>query len=370
MSASKLHALCQLTWCNRSKKKTRFGVAETTGALVVPALNTLFGKTLKAKSLEDLTISLDEAEIPKAVRHAARERIGFVNFYPAYRNTSKKWLETHRDAVLEIFAHARRSASDTARRKLYERIATLPSIPRRKGGPLPAANLLTPVIACLDPQARCPIINRMPGVDERLTVLGRLHATLPKQFDGLVSLVGRPGIPDAFVLDVTGEMFGYDLESTEQELLEAEEKLFTPAVPRSESLPIKNEEDIKVVSDALQTKHKQLHNRMTNRLLAICQEKKLTVEEGRPQSCRFDALVRNHQKGRDLLIEVKSTAEIADVRLAVGQLDYRRQLPKKATTNIAVLLPFAPGEHVRAFLDDVEAMALWFTKDLKTIQGF
>ncbi|WP_257459476.1 hypothetical protein [Archangium lipolyticum] len=97
----------------------------------------------------------------------------------------------------------------------------------------------------------------------------------------------------------------------------------------------------------------------------------VTVEEGRLQSCRFDALVRNHREGRDLLIEVKSTTEIADVRLAVGQLlDYRRQLPKKATTNIAVLLPFAPGEHVRAFLDDVEAMALWFTKDLKTIQGF
>ncbi|AKI99118.1 Hypothetical protein AA314_00745 [Archangium gephyra] len=95
------------------------------------------------------------------------------------------------------------------------------------------------------------------------------------------------------------------------------------------------------------------------------------MEEGRLQSCRFDALVRNHQTGRDLLIEVKSSTAIADIRLAVGQLlDYRRQLPKKETTHIAVLLPSEPGEHVRAFLNDVEARALWFTKDLKTIQGF
>ncbi|WP_147332946.1 hypothetical protein [Archangium gephyra] len=373
MSALKLHALCQLTWCNRAKNETRFfGVAETTGSLVVPALETLFGKSLKSRSFENLVVSLAEAGIPKAVRHAAGKRIGFVSIYPAYRNTSKKWMETHKGAVQEIFAHARRLASDADRRQIYERIATLPDIPREKGGPLPAANLLTPVIACLDPQARSPIINSLPEVIDRLVVLGRLHATLPRQFDGLVALVGKPGVPDAFVLDVTGtEMFGYVPDSTEQELFEAEEKLFTPAVPRSESLPIKNEEDIKVVSDALRTKHRQLHNRMTNRLLNVCKEKNLTVEEGRLQSCRFDALVRNHQTGRDLLIEVKSSTAIADIRLAVGQLlDYRRQLPKKETTHIAVLLPSEPGEHVRAFLNDVEARALWFTKDLKTIQGF
>lgn len=372
MSAAKLHALCRLTWCNLAKKKTKFDVAETTGSLVAPALEELFGKTIEANSLEDLAISLDEAGIPKVVRHAAGKKIGFVSFYNAYRNTSKQWLKTHEKAVLELFAHARQLKSDAARRKLYERIATLPDIPRKKGGSLPAANLLTPVIACLDPQVRCPIINSAPIVVERLTVLGRLHATLPKQFDGLVALVGKPGVPDAFVLELTdAKKSVYDPESKEQALFEAEERLFEPAVPRSESLPIKNEEDIKVVSDALRTKHKQLHNRMTNRLLAVCQQKMLTVEEGRPPNCRFDALVRNHPKGHDLLIEVKSTTEIADVRLAVGQLlDYRRQLPKKATTNIAVLLPNEPGEHVRAFLADVKARALWFKKDLKTIQGF
>ncbi|WPB76961.1 hypothetical protein KYC5002_49280 [Archangium violaceum] len=372
MSALKLHALCKLTWCNRAKSEMGFfGVAETTGSLTVPALETLFGKSLQSKSFEALSVSLDEAGISKPVRHVSGKRIGFVNIYPAYRNTSKKWLDTHKAAVQEIFAQARQLASDADRRILYERIATLPDIPRKKGGPLPAANLLTPVIACLDPQVRSPIINSSSVVVDRLMLLGRLHATLPKQFDGLVSLVGKPGVPDAFVLDVTGPEVGHDPESTERELFEAEEELFTPAIPRSESLPIKNEEDIKVVANALRTKHTQLHNRMTNRLLELCKAKKLTVVEGRLQSCRFDALVRAHQEGRDLLIEVKSTTEIADIRLAVGQLlDYRRQLPKKTTTNIAVLLPSAPGEHARALLDDVEAKALWFTKDLKAIQGF
>lgn len=110
---------------------------------------------------------------------------------------------------------------------------------------------------------------------------------------------------------------------------------------------------------------------MTNALLRICKQKKLIVKEGRQPNCRFDALVRNPQKKGDLLIEVKSRTAVADIRLAIGQLfDYRRQLPKRATTSIAVLLPYAPKKHVRALLNAVNVKALWFTANLKSIQGF
>jgi hypothetical protein len=64
---------------------------------------------------------------------------------------------------------------------------------------------------------------------------------------------------------------------------------------------------------------------------------------------------------RDLLIEVKSSTNIADVRLAVGQLlDYRRFVDRPNATDLAVLLPEEPNAHVRELLKACDILLLWF----------
>jgi len=67
---------------------------------------------------------------------------------------------------------------------------------------------------------------------------------------------------------------------------------------------------------------------------------------------------------RDLLIEAKSSTDVAFCRMAVGQLlDYRRQLPGSAITDLAVLFSEVPGKHVLDFLGHVGVKALWFMGD-------
>ena len=76
----------------------------------------------------------------------------------------------------------------------------------------------------------------------------------------------------------------------------------------------------------------------------------------------FDALIQDYKgQERHLLIEVKSSTNIADVRLAVGQLlDYRRFVNKPDTTDLAVLLPEEPNAHVCELLKACDILLLWF----------
>jgi hypothetical protein len=50
--------------------------------------------------------------------------------------------------------------------------------------------------------------------------------------------------------------------------------------------------------------------------------------------------------------------------MAVGQLlDYRRQLPGSAITDLAVLFNHVPSQHVLEFLGHVGVKALWLVGD-------
>ena len=126
-------------------------------------------------------------------------------------------------------------------------------------------------------------------------------------------------------------------------------------------LGIKDDQDLAFLSKARTVQMRRLHNSMTTALLRIVNARK-DVYAGNRQEAMFDALIRDYDgRERDLLIEFKSSTNIADVRLAVGQLlDYRRFVDRPDATDLAVLLPEEPNAHARELLQVCDILLLWF----------
>lgn len=126
------------------------------------------------------------------------------------------------------------------------------------------------------------------------------------------------------------------------------------------TLSIKDENDVKVVQKSLNKGAKRVHNHITNKVLSILGGN-YELQEGESNENRFDILVKNYDgQGNDLLVEVKSSTEIPDVRMAVGQLlDYSRQLKEWQDTKLAILLPEMPSQHVIDFLDFMKIGLIW-----------
>ena len=77
---------------------------------------------------------------------------------------------------------------------MAERLADMPSISTPRGGTTPPFNPLTPVLACLDPHRRFPIMNQR--THKLLKAIGRFN-------DGegalaLYHLIGSRGVRDSF----------------------------------------------------------------------------------------------------------------------------------------------------------------------------
>ncbi len=197
----KLHALCKLTWITKGNGK----VADSTRSVVAPALEVLLGVKLRgAKSPETLRNKLRDVRARPEIVDAADGELGFVNFYTAFRNTSLTWVTDHRVEVWKAFSTAATARTDDDARRAYEIVDELPPLPRRRNAAMPAFNLLTPVLACLDPRGRSPIINSRKDVQERLRRLEVHDGTLVDRFDELVDLLDRTSFTDAFALDVAG----------------------------------------------------------------------------------------------------------------------------------------------------------------------
>jgi hypothetical protein len=372
-TAKTLHALARITWINHSPNG---GVADNTRNVVAPALVDILGIELSAVNIESLVAELREARVLKSIRDAAAKEVGFTDYYAAFRNTSQHWMDEHVRLVRPILRAARTVKSDTEARRLYRRIGALPPIPRNKSGPSPAANLLTPIVACLDPRSRSPIINRAKGLVRTLEGMGLKKSSLVEQFDGLVGLIGQAGIKDAFFIDTCrNRIGGLSVERRPSGSREKKQaaKEHNTRIRGTGSAPLKNLdiEEVKVIYRARTASQIRLHNRMSNRLGFMCKNSGLEVHNGTSLSCRYDALIKEYDRSRDLLIEAKSSPEVPDLRLAVGQLlDYQRQLgTTRWRTDLAVLLPKAPSKQGREFLNSVGVKLLVFTKGLKKIRG-
>jgi hypothetical protein len=64
-----------------------------------------------------------------------------------------------------------------------------------------AANMITPLVACLDPLYKFPIFNGEEGVTRRLRRLGLINRDLRDRLAGFIGLIGQFGLSDAFAVD-------------------------------------------------------------------------------------------------------------------------------------------------------------------------
>lgn len=356
-------ALCRLSWLAGGRGGDR---ADNTLRVVAPALGTLLGRSLSSETHEELQTELSSTSAPARIRALLTQPVGFTNFYSAYRNQSPIWMRQNSSHVIPILKRARRLRTDAEARQVYAAIQNLAPIPIH-GKKLAAASLLTPVVACLDPRARSPIINGRAAVKARLRRLGLAHRDLVTQFTGLSGLIHQGGFVDAFALDVD----------------ESDVSLRPPLMPRvplrrhrrpgpiSRPLREKDIREVRILLRVQSHSYRRLHNEMTNALKRLLDEAGLVYDEGRRQSCLYDARVTNYDRtGRDLLIEAKAAIDMPFCRMAVGQLlDYRRQLPTRARTDLGALFPRSPSKSAIAFMGGVGAKVLWFDPSLKKIGG-
>lgn len=128
------------------------------------------------------------------------------------------------------------------------------------------------------------------------------------------------------------------------------------------NLKLKDDSDISVLMRSKKAIFVRRHNTMTNRLRKLCRHYHYAVSEGKPRNM-FDARIKNYDKrGRNLLVETKSSILQPHLRLAVGQLlDYQRKMPGPETAHLAVLLPSKPSANGLSFLKHAKVMVMWFT---------
>jgi len=80
----------------------------------------------------------------------------------------------------------------------------------------------------------------------------------------------------------------------------------------------------------------------------------------------FDVLVKSYDKksGKDLIVEVKSSTDIGDIRMAVGQLySYSYFLKSKMEPDLSVLLPEKPTADIVAWLGSRNIGLLWLDQE-------
>lgn len=155
----------------------------------------------QAEALETL---FENKNQPPDVRIIATQRTGFVNAYPAYRNSLKGWCEENVDDLRSILEDANNLAdNDQDRLNLASRIDDLPHVSTpNKARAKSASDFITPLVACLDPKQRFPIINGQRGVKERLARLGlTVNCGLRDKTEGFIRLIDKSNFSDAFAMD-------------------------------------------------------------------------------------------------------------------------------------------------------------------------
>ena len=106
---------------------------------------------------------------------------------------------------------------------------------------------------------------------------------------------------------------------------------------------------------------KKLHNTMTNRMCDLWTG--YTLTEGAGTSAQYDVMVKDYNgNGCDLIVEVKSSTETPNLRMAVGQLySYWYRLNHKREFDLCVLLPAKPSQDDANWLEWLEIGLIWFS---------
>jgi hypothetical protein len=350
--------LIRLTWITRSDEHWQI--------LKAPALAQLWNR--QTPRTHDLGEAIAAMSLPGGVAHAAMRSTGFVNFRNQWRNSSRNWCKSNRRTLIGIIADAvGLQPNDLHRIRLASKIDNLPPVPPppgTAGGHAAPFILLTPLIACLDPHRRFPVINGREAVRDLLGGLDLRSRSFSEQVAGMVGLVGKFGIEDSFVLDVVaGDIV--DVVKKVPRLTPAPSQLPGKVeVGDGSDLPDFDVEERKALQKSQTIQYRNRHNEMTNGLKRLCSGWRKLKRETNPDCC-YDVLIEDYNlTGRDLLIEAKPDPDRGSLRVAIGQLfDYSRFLPHKAGTDLAVLTISQPLKSYRQLLLDLQISPIWFTDE-------
>jgi hypothetical protein len=268
----------------------------------------------------------------------------------------------HAADVHDLFASvSSRGGSPEATIKIVAgRLARMPTISTPRGGKTSPFNPLSPVLACLDPRRRFPIMNQR--THRLLRAIGKEH-----DGDGAVALhrlIGSHGIRDSFELDVYSQIAEKRLPAPPRRTIarDATANSRGGRRRRAKLVPEKSELDSFAHLVARRVRIRKEHNRLTNRF------RQGVFADIRPQEAGFDLLIDRWKKGRSLLIEAKTAwkgpSGRTQIRQAIGQLfDYRLQyFPKSlASVDMAVLVPTEPSQEIKALLDSAGIAVIWFS---------
>jgi hypothetical protein len=272
---------------------------------------------------------------------------GITHYYNAFRPATVQFVEDHAELLGFAFRQAASVASDIEKKifraaMIVEKLGAIDAAKRQ----ISAFNGLTPVLACLDPQQRFPIMNRRTrGL---LRVIGEKADA--KGVVALYKLIGLYDVKNSFELDVYANEEDFSLAKKQSARPNAK-VLFKDVGLKSEMKSIAN---ITAKKAIITKRHNQLINRLAQALLW-----RKIVEY------KFDALVRNWKRGRHLLIEAKTasegTAGRTQIRQAIGQLyDYRFSHFPQEKIDLALLLAKKPSTDVQKLLASLQIEVLWF----------
>jgi hypothetical protein len=358
VTASQLYGLTKLSWITNSYEGENASYIESTK---IPALECIFDKKYKSMSLakvsKDIAVNLNDSSIIKMVQ----EHTGFTNFYKAYRNSSLSWIKSNFDTLLPMFKAAYFARNNTDRKNIIQAIQKIPGIPKANHPEqlMKPEYFLTPAFFMLDREIKFPLINGNKGVNNLLKALKVQGDDLVTQYTSMVKLYGTGGIDDAADLDQVGHDLPDFIETSKKKAKKS--LLKTKETTSTDKLSLKDEADVEVIRNAGTIKQRKVHNQLTNMIISSLSN--YTLLEGRDDSCMFDVLVQNYNQKQDLIIEVKSSSEKANVRMAVGQLfDYWFALKGDADPHIAILLPESPDSECANFLEWMDIGLMWFEK--------
>ncbi len=359
ISSSNIYGLCMLTWITSSYDSKNGSYIRSTK---LPALSNIFNEDFLKYPYDKIgaRISVLTGKNLKEVEELIYEGTGYTNFYKAYRLSSKDWLLQNIDKIIPLIHVGIDIKNDKEAEAIAKGISLLPKIPKGNNsrGKMSPECILTPLFFSLDKRLRFPLINRNKGVTKILKRLKVYNEDLIIQFNAVVKLIGTGDIQTSIDIDcLAGDL--PDFISIDGKL--PKRKRLTKK--NDKDLSLKDENDVLIINKSLTINAKRLHNKLTNLILD-----KLSIyelHEGNSDENKFDVLVKNINSDlEDILIEVKSSSDIANVRMAVGQLlDYYRQLYNNKKTHIAVFLPEKPDKNVIDFLDFCKISIIWIEEN-------
>lgn len=362
ITADQLYGLSKLTWITKSFDGENASYIRSTK---IPALGDVFGCDFDGMTLEAVADQVSSILGDSKLREIVVKPTGFTNLYPAFRNSARQWFVDNHEVVQQLLRSAYHLRSDVEGVSLIRMIEGVQGVPA--GGnsdrTMHAAYLLTPIVAALDQRMRFPLINGNKGVRKVLRALKVSTSDLETQYQTMVDCYGFAGINDAADLDQLGQVHEDLTDFFPASTGGPIRKALQDKPSAGQFLPLKDEEDVLSILEARQINQRRVHNRMTNRLRSILSS--YSLHEGGNKSAMYDVLVTNYNGlGDDLLIEVKSTAEMAHVRMAIGQLySYCFRLDPEKKAHIAVMLPENPSADIKKLLGWLGIGLLWFSND-------